>query len=356
MNILCVYKSLVFGCLLLLTACSKASPTVHETPEDVEFDRQSKQRVDEALARTVPVEYVDMGCTSHGEERDMGYIPSYSVETVWYGQLTKDFIGGGLSCGGIQAAGYPLPVKWQKGMTVAVRWEPPDEERKSIVKYTTIPYYKKPDTLWVHFYPNDEVRLAVGPCDPNGNCDINKDIVEPPPENLPQPPESVASTKVANDLAASRARPVVFLPLEAVNHPGANLKPLIADYVPDKYFFDVQEVWFGHRNRGSEGNTKYLTGKAEPIKPYPVPAKWESGMQTLVDWKPVDEDIKMDSCAPFMPYSSARGKLYAHIFAGNRAVLVVSEYPPESPKHPIPLNATEPPKIKGYVRDEQACK
>lgn len=79
----------------LLGACEPKSYAPPLTEDQKKWDQEVKEEIALAKSREVPTQYVDIGCTEHGEERDMGTIYSVAVETVWFGQISKDFVGGG---------------------------------------------------------------------------------------------------------------------------------------------------------------------------------------------------------------------------------------------------------------------
>jgi hypothetical protein len=92
--------------------------------------------------------------------------------------------------GGIMAA-YPhgtsgdvccvtVPAKWKPGLSVTIAWEDGgrwllDDQGKEVIrkgktvlvrgqrktKVVSVPQYAAPETLWIHFFPNDEVKLAM---------------------------------------------------------------------------------------------------------------------------------------------------------------------------------------------------
>ncbi|KAF3996745.1 DUF3304 domain-containing protein [Glaciimonas immobilis] len=96
---------------------------------------------------------VSIGCLSHDGAPS---ISSFTVEEFYSTRMV-----GGLSCGGTGAFGYMLPMHWQSGMKVKVRWKP--NARAWIEKTTSIRRYDMPGTLFVHFFANDEVRVVSSP-------------------------------------------------------------------------------------------------------------------------------------------------------------------------------------------------
>lgn len=55
-----------------------------------------------------------------------------------------------------------LPVKWRSGLRVKVEWDMPEGTkhvwREKIVE---IEEYETPGSVYLHFFPNDEVRIVV---------------------------------------------------------------------------------------------------------------------------------------------------------------------------------------------------
>ncbi len=143
--------------LLVLLGCAQTRPVL--TGKEAERQRYLEEREAIRQSQSVPVSYVSMGCTGHG---NVGYIHSYAVQEPIYGQFSRRMVGYGLNCGGTVAAGYPVPDTWTPGMKVKVRWNRPIKgEDNWIEKTTSILPYDKPAMLTVHFFPNDEVRLVV---------------------------------------------------------------------------------------------------------------------------------------------------------------------------------------------------
>jgi hypothetical protein len=184
-----------------LGACSNETKEPVEQPSKAELESRARAKVavDEAVARRVPTTTVGMNCRDH----DWNYensISSYAVEEVWYGQITKKFVGaGGLGCGGTLHVGYQLPTKWQPHMKVLVRWTPKwAGDEYTIERYTTIPYYTEPGEVTVHFFSKDRVRVVISNIGPEGpEHPIAPNATEPPPEidgefeqppNAPNPP------------------------------------------------------------------------------------------------------------------------------------------------------------------------
>lgn len=100
----------------------------------------------------------------------------YSVEDVY----VNGQIGGGagqLGGGGSMSCCILLPGSWRPGLVAEVRWSVLDwdkedeaETRQGVftsitkvgqyVAHVPVEYYKRPETLYVHFYPNGKARLV----------------------------------------------------------------------------------------------------------------------------------------------------------------------------------------------------
>lgn len=161
--------------------------------EDPEFYAQLEKERIERRAQSTPVEYVSVMCITHGGYGN--YLSAWYVQEFAHGQISQANVGGYIVCGGLLALGYPLPPKWLPNgrMKVKVRWGTYSEEdtknrnldAKPIwhEKYTTILPYDKPGTLYVHFFPGNEVRIVssdVGPSNPAHP--IARNALVPPPE------------------------------------------------------------------------------------------------------------------------------------------------------------------------------
>ncbi|MBN9411488.1 MAG: DUF3304 domain-containing protein [Burkholderiales bacterium] len=167
---------LLLGLGALCISC--AQPQAPQSPSEAAWQKKIKALVDEQEAQRVPVSYVSMGCTGHG---NVGYIHSYAVQEPIYGQVSRRMVGYGLNCGGTVAAGYPVPDTWTPGMKVKVRWKP--DGREWIEKTTAILPYSQVGMVYVHFFPNDEVRVVVstvGALHPDHP--LPQSLIVPPPE------------------------------------------------------------------------------------------------------------------------------------------------------------------------------
>lgn len=73
--------------------------------------------------------------------------------------------GGGMDRWGAGIANIccsSIPRVWYPGMKVQVRWDMP-EGHKHILKEKVVEVekYEKPGSIYIHFFPNDEVRVVV---------------------------------------------------------------------------------------------------------------------------------------------------------------------------------------------------
>lgn len=74
-----------------------------------------------------------------------------------------------------------LPAKWQADMKVLVRWKPNYGNRQSNMPYmekiVPVENYDFPSNVYIHFFPNDEVRVVVSRFPP-----LHPEHPIPPPE------------------------------------------------------------------------------------------------------------------------------------------------------------------------------
>lgn len=145
----------------------------------------SKFLKDEAIrdSQRTEVMSVSITCITHGNVN----VGSWYVEEVAHGQITRGMVGGSFTCGGVLALGYPIPLMWKPGLKVKVRWSTygPDKtiEPTRHEKETTILPYSTVGSVYVHFFPGDEVRIAVANNDAiSPRHPIPRDSVVPPPE------------------------------------------------------------------------------------------------------------------------------------------------------------------------------
>ena len=103
----------------------------------------------EPVSRNVPA---DVGVVNHTGN----FIYSASVDGTAGGNTPASGAGmPGICCA-------PIPAVWYPGMKVAVRWDMP-EGHPHIVKETAVEVekYENPGSIYMHFFPNDEVRVIV---------------------------------------------------------------------------------------------------------------------------------------------------------------------------------------------------
>jgi hypothetical protein len=84
------------------------------------------------------------------------YIYSASVDGVGGGNMER--WGAGIA----NICCTDIPKVWRPGMKVLVRWDMP-EGHTHIVKEKTVEIekYDEPGSIYIHFFPNDEVRVVV---------------------------------------------------------------------------------------------------------------------------------------------------------------------------------------------------
>lgn len=84
------------------------------------------------------------------------YIYSSSVNGTWGGNMPAWGAGGGSICC------VSIPRVWYPGMKVRVRWNMPIGRQDVIKeKIVEVEKYEQPGTVYLHFFPNDEVRVVV---------------------------------------------------------------------------------------------------------------------------------------------------------------------------------------------------
>jgi hypothetical protein len=172
---------------MLITGCAQPSkPDIYL--DDMRINRPDlyAEIVSERklrLSQRTEVMGVSMSCFNHGDYRASGF----SVEEVAHGQISRGMIGGAFNCGGVLALGYPVPLTWRPGLKVKVRWNtyaPKSMEATRHEKETTILPYSEAGSLYVHFFPGDQVRVVVSAWYDVGHPlhPIAEDVLTPPPE------------------------------------------------------------------------------------------------------------------------------------------------------------------------------
>ncbi|MDB5802343.1 MAG: hypothetical protein JWL63_3282 [Rhodocyclales bacterium] len=79
---------------------------------------------------------------------------------------TVDGSGGGTmsawGAGGADICCTSIPRAWYPGMKVLVRWDMPDGHTHVVKeKIVEVEKYDEPGSIYMHFFPNDEVRVVV---------------------------------------------------------------------------------------------------------------------------------------------------------------------------------------------------
>jgi hypothetical protein len=151
--------------------------------EDPQFYAElERERIQRRSERT-EVLRVSITCFNHGNYG----ATHFAVEEVAHGQISRGMVGGPFGCGGVLALGYPVPLKWRPGLKVKVTWNtyaPGASEPTRHEKTTTILPYDKVGSVYVHFFPGDQVRIAVSAYYGVGHPlhPIAEYLLVPPPE------------------------------------------------------------------------------------------------------------------------------------------------------------------------------
>lgn len=158
-------KILLLLSIAALSACNTTAPATQAEQEEKRY------------VPYIPEEYVSISCVTHGT----GYIHSFSIEESVHSGPVGGRMAGGASCGGLIAAGYALPKTWFPGMKVRVRWKP--NGREWVEKTTNIMRYDEVGTIYVHFFPGDQVRVVSANSGPTSSIHpIPRDAATPPLE------------------------------------------------------------------------------------------------------------------------------------------------------------------------------
>ena len=148
-----IRRLLLLASIAALTACNTTA-----------FVPQTKN--DTTSYVPIPREYVSVSCVTHGT----GYIHSFYIEEPASSSRLGGREAGGTNCGGLIAAGYALPKTWFPGMKVKVRWNRPINGVDSWHEKTTnIMRYDEAGTIYVHFFPGDQVRVVSAAYNGPGN-------------------------------------------------------------------------------------------------------------------------------------------------------------------------------------------
>ena len=162
-----IKRLLLLASIAALSACNGTAPVAETTQE-------AKPYV------YIPEEYVSISCVTHGT----GYIHSFAIEEPVHSGPVGGRMAGGASCGGLIASGYALPKTWFPGMKVKVRWNRPINGVDSWHEKTTnIMRYDEVGTIYVHFFPDDQVRVVSANSGATSSIHpIPRDAAVPPPE------------------------------------------------------------------------------------------------------------------------------------------------------------------------------
>ena len=107
---------------------------------------------DEAVQRPKDTFIAEIGLVNHTDR----YIYTTSVDGRWGGHAHRTSAGIASMCC------VTLPATWRPGLTVRVGWDMPEETThipKS--KIVEVEKYDEPGDVYVHFFPDDEIRVVV---------------------------------------------------------------------------------------------------------------------------------------------------------------------------------------------------
>jgi Protein of unknown function (DUF3304) len=336
--VLAVLSSLVTACAMAPKGeLSDIAQARKENPERwAEIDRQS------ALmdAQRKEVSYVSMTCVTHGVR-----IGQFYVEEVAHGQNIGEQ-GGSFSCGGLISGGYPVPKQWVPGLTVRVRWTTFDVASKEFSwheKYTTIAPYAEVGSLWVHFFPQDEVRVVVSNIGASGpEHPIVFGVRVPPPEDPSHVPV-----------------PIVGVNLECAVHGDVSVAPGTEISLDNPNFSNPrrQTFYLNYRDLpvyfSKDSSGRDLIGGCRGPAGLQIDKTWQPHKKVMVFWRrnatpeeaakqKRDEYIHVEKMLSVPRYDKPT-KAWLHLFPNDQARLVFSDEPPDSPKHPIARDALVPP-------------
>jgi len=89
------------------------------------------------------------------------YIDSASVDGAGGANMARWGVGGADVCC------TSIPRVWYPGMKVLVRWDMPLGDQHVVKeKVVEVEKYETPGSIYMHFFPNDEVRVVVSPVGP----------------------------------------------------------------------------------------------------------------------------------------------------------------------------------------------
>ncbi|MCC7682691.1 DUF3304 domain-containing protein [Janthinobacterium sp. FW305-128] len=130
------------------------------------------RQVDEAGPRTTATAQV--GIVNHTGK----YIYSASVDGAGGGNMAR------WGAGGADVCCASIPRVWYPGMKVLVRWNMP-EGRTDVIKekMVEVEKYDEPGDIYMHFFPNDEVRVVVS--NAGGGAKTHPILHSGKPANIP---------------------------------------------------------------------------------------------------------------------------------------------------------------------------
>ncbi|MYM73522.1 DUF3304 domain-containing protein [Duganella sp. FT134W] len=89
------------------------------------------------------------------------YIDSASVDGAGGGNMAR--WGAGIA----NICCTSIPRVWYPGMKVLVRWDMPEGHTHIVKeKVVEVEKYERPGSIYMHFFPNDDVRVVVSPVVP----------------------------------------------------------------------------------------------------------------------------------------------------------------------------------------------
>ena len=82
--------------------------------------------------------------------------------------------------GGADVCCTSIPRVWYPGMTVLVSWDMPVGHQHIVKeKVVEVEKYEVPGDVYMHFFPNDEVRVVVSPVGPRNPAYPIRDLGKP---------------------------------------------------------------------------------------------------------------------------------------------------------------------------------
>jgi len=109
---------------------------------------------DDGTPRTAPAQ---VGVVNHTGN----YIYSASVDGAGGGNMDRWGAGGASVCCA------SIPRVWYPGMKVSVRWDMPDGHTHNVKeKIVEVEKYDETGSIYLHFFPDDVVRVVVSPVGP----------------------------------------------------------------------------------------------------------------------------------------------------------------------------------------------